>query len=202
MAFGAIKMCASDSYEETGIQKDSWGLMRFWVNGKNIFRYKNNVPAESYHWNLSHIASWFSERIGIIMAAEPFPLLVKGKNSIELMEQCEKFDSEDSDEYDRWHEIRFEWNEKHGFIAERDGSLLPMTYFRKVKDQIEIAWDNRDLYDNQNVEFFYLVGVELIDAEVFYKVILDFLNSFFKTFEHAYPKEIAKYKSMLQGLHN
>ena len=125
---------------EVGLQRDSWGLIYFWVNNKNIFQFKDNVPCETYQWNLCHLVSWFSERINTIMKEAPFPLPVVGNNSIELMEKCEEFDSDNDDEYYKWHQKWYSWNERHGFSAETDGSLLPNAYFRRVIDNIEISW--------------------------------------------------------------
>lgn len=61
---------------------------------------------------------------------------------------------------------------------------MPYVCFRKVHDQIEIAWDNNDLYDD--VVFLQKEGVKYVEINFFKQIscnmVIDFANNMLTKF--------------------
>ena len=92
---------------------------------------------------------------------------------------CEKVDVKVSlydEKFDEWYGKRQEWNWRHSWFSERGGSFLPLVFFRKVDDQIEIEWDSTAIYEEEDVYFINPKGLHYIDLDIFKQVVEEFLR--------------------------
>jgi hypothetical protein len=171
---------------------DDWGAVYFWVNGRNLFAFKNGMPGDTYHWHLFYLVRWFSESLNFIMDENDFPDNIRGWNSFEMLNNLhllkEQYD-EDDEEYWTLHDIIFNWHEKHGIIAAYGGSFLPDMYLRAVNGKIEIQWDNFTRYENREVKLLYKKGLEYVNRKEFGMAIIGFCNAVLDHLEITQPLE-------------
>lgn len=113
-----------------------------------------------------------------ILSDEPFPLPVKGQHSVELLNNCLLFESDNDDEFDAWFDTKQEWEFKHSWFSNRAGSFLPDIFFRRVDDEIEIAWNNESTYTSEGISFINPIGIEYVPLTVFESTIKNFIEDF------------------------
>ncbi|WP_411349025.1 hypothetical protein [Paenibacillus sp. WLX2291] len=169
----------TNPFDEQGLNGKSWGVFRFWVAGKDICMFYKNNRQHQYEWNLIYIVEWMIQNIHIILDEEEFPLPVQGEHTLELLNHSLEFDSANEEEFERWFDIKQDWEFSHSWFSGRGGSYLPVIYFRRVNDQIEVCWDNEDAYNNQ-VTFLSLKGLEYIPVGIFESVFTGFIEDFLK----------------------
>ena len=69
-----------------------------------------------------------------------------------------------------------DWGFQHSWFSARVGSCLADVYFRKVENDIEISWDNYDLFPS--VTFIHEKGVYYVSLEDFKECILQFIECY------------------------
>lgn len=165
-------------FNEDSLTGETWGGLELVVHGRGVCRYKRDNIIMTYQWNLIYIVEWFSKNLMCILSDKAFPLLVEGKNSLELMDNCLLFESDNDDEFDVWFDTKQEWEFKHSWFSNRAGSFLPDVYFRRVNDEIEIAWNNKSTYTSERINFINPTGIAYIPVELFEKSIKNFIYDF------------------------
>ncbi|AHM67457.1 DUF5984 family protein [Paenibacillus polymyxa] len=168
----------NNPFNEKSLAGESWGEIEIFVRGRNIFEYKKENVVTPFQWNLIYIVEWFSENHMHILSDEAFPLPVEGQNSLELIDNCLLFDSDNDAEFDQWFDTKQEWEFKHSWFSNRAGSFLPDVFFRRVNDKIEIAWDNESTYSSEGITFMNPIGVEYIPIGIFDSTVRNFVEDF------------------------
>ncbi|ENQ3105783.1 hypothetical protein ACEOWJ_001770 [Bacillus cereus] len=168
----------NNPFNERGWIGETWGSFQFFVNGKDICQYKRKDTIVNYQWNVMYIVEWFSENLKHILSTEPFPLPVEGRHSIELLENCLEFDSDNEDEFDEWFDKKQDWEFKHSWFSSRAGSFFPDVFFRRVGDEIEIAWNNESTYISEGVSFINSMGFEYVPSSIFEVSVKNFIENF------------------------
>ena len=182
--------------DEFGLLLDSWGELCIWVEGIDLLKmytidYQGTKKNVNYQWNLSMIAEWLANNLFSIISPEEFPNNVKARDAITYVDISRNLAPDmDANEFWQWHDNDFEWLEAHCLRRAADGSNLPYLFFRRIKDTVEICWDNEGLYDDRGVWFFSKNGCKLVDMNMFYDVVKDFLNDFITRFKNKYPSEM------------
>ena len=161
-------------FNEPGILGVSWGTLELFIDGKNLFLKRKNGKNENFHWNLIYMAEWFHNNLKFLIIEDEFPVKIKGNDSIELLDNFYDSDIEDDDSIDKV----YDWNVRHSWFADRAGAFVPRVYFRKVQNQIEVSWDNKNLYDECKILFNEQRGRALLDISYFKHVIDEFLLDF------------------------
>jgi len=178
---------------------DDWGCIYFWVNGKNLFAFKNNKPADTYHWYLYFLVQWFCENLHFIMDENDFPANIRGENSLQINENFDAVLNQYDDESDEWLDmanIIFEWNSRHWILNAYGGSFLPNLYMRATRDKVEIQWENHDLWTQEQVELLYERGLEYVDRSDFFCSVSDFCKELLTFFET--KKDLKKLRVSLE----
>ncbi|MBC2163653.1 DUF5984 family protein [Listeria booriae] len=153
------------------------GKLQFYIGNQDICSYKKNNKIESYSSNLFCVVTWLCENIEYIIGYDPFPLPVSGYNIQTLIEEADKFESDDLVEEYLWYNAKSIWIFKHNWFSCREGSILPQVYFRRIENNIEIYWDN-DFWEESGIVFQVPRGSTLVDRKVFKEIITNFVNSF------------------------
>ncbi|KWX81130.1 hypothetical protein AMQ84_00980 [Paenibacillus riograndensis] len=167
-------------FNEKGLLAETWGKFELWVNGKELCKFFRHNYEKTYEWNLIHVVEWLGENLPIILTNEEFPLPVHGKTALELLASSLNFDSDNDDEFDAWFSTKQDWEFKHSWFSNRGGSYLPEVYFRRVGQQIEISWDNENLY-SEEISFTYRTGLEYVPIHIFDSVLKDYIYDFLET---------------------
>ncbi|WP_238533456.1 hypothetical protein [Paenibacillus terrae] len=157
---------------------ETWGRFEFFVYGRDVCQYKREDIVTPFQWNLIYIVEWFSENLKHILSDEAFPLPVEGQNSLEIIDNCLLFESDNDDEFDEWFDTKQEWEFKHSWFSNRAGSFLPDVFFRRVIGKIEIAWNNESMYSSEGISFINPIGVEYVPLGIFEPTIKNFIEDF------------------------
>ncbi|WP_244188324.1 DUF5984 family protein [Paenibacillus kribbensis] len=168
----------NNPFNESSLIGETWGKFQLFVHGIDVCQYKRENSVTTFQWNLIYIVEWLSENLKHILTDEAFPLPVAGQNSLELMDHCLLFESDDDDEFDAWFDTKQEWEFKHSWFSNRAGSFLPDVFFRRVKDDIEIAWNNESTYSSEGVTFINPTGTEYIPIDEFNSIVKKFIGDF------------------------
>ncbi|OPX42614.1 hypothetical protein CLHUN_34340 [Ruminiclostridium hungatei] len=163
-------------FSECGRNEPTWGVFKMWVDSKSVCTFSMNDKKREYEWDLIYIVEWLYKNKNNIFNETQFPLPIEGKNSIEFYKSSGDFDSDDDDEFNLWFEKRQDWYFRHSWYSDNGGSFLADVFFRRVKNTIEIAWDNSDLYSELN--FINPKGIFYVQFELFKEVINNFIEDF------------------------
>jgi hypothetical protein len=186
-------------YEEEKLLKQSWGIFRLWVEGKDLCEYKADGVLNKYEWNLIYIIEWLCDNLKYIVGYDPFPVPVKGENLLELLAESYKFDSEDIEE-DLWYDAVSSWIFRHSWLCNRAGSIVSNVDFRRVDENIELTWDN-DFWEEYKIYFSNVKGVYIVPKKDFKEIIFSFLTNALEQLEGALGKDAKIDDRTLAHLH-
>ncbi len=187
------------------------GRVHCWVNGKNIFAFRDCGPDATYGFDLNVLVQFFSEYLYYHITEDPFPVKTKATNGYDMMEEVQLVEGLDDDltkllyvdwdnvDMDLRNEIHY-WNVRHGFLTNRGGSFLPDCYMRKHGNQIEFSWGNKYPHESEDGEFYFqhMQGLEYVDIKLYKEVVIAFCQDFLMKFDGKYPKILQEYKDNLQ----
>lgn len=165
----------------------------FWAGNKPLCSLYKNGKKQLYQlskWELSQIVDWFVEKEQYILNEIEFPLHIDAKSSIEFLDKSGTFDSDNIEEFDKWYTIRQNWYFRHSWYYNRGGSCMANIMFRRVDKEIEIEWNNTNLYEE--VEFVNPKGIYYVDIIIFRQVVNEFVQDY--KFSHIFPKDIESKK--------
>jgi hypothetical protein len=165
----------SNPNHENGILKESWGKFSVLIENKDICEYKIEDKIYKYEWNLINVVEWLCVYLEFIIGYDPFPLPIKADDVLSLIQVCDEFESSEDDEMYLWYQAKSLWLFRHSWFNNRDGSILSNVYFRRVQDEIEIAWDN-SFFEEEGVSFIYPKGVYKVNKDEFKDIVFKFLN--------------------------
>lgn len=182
-----------------------------WLNGKNIFEFRDCGPDATYGFDLNVLIRFFVNNLYYHITEDPFPVKTKATNGYDMMEEVQLVEGLDDDltkllDVD-WDNVDMElrneidyWNVRHGFLTNRGGSFLPDCYIRKYNNTIEFSWTHTTPHRSTEGEFYFqhMQGLEYVDINSYKEVIVSFCQNFFEKFEVKHPKIISEYKEKLQ----
>lgn len=163
-------------FNESEKNKPTWGEFQMWVHNNSVCTFSMNDEIREYEWDLCFIFEWLFKNKNHILEESSFPLPSEGDSAIELYNNSGDFDSDDDIEFDSWFEKRQDWYFNHSWYSNNGGSYLADVIFRRVDNNIEIAWDNTELYNN--IKYVNPKGVYYIPVELFQIVVDGFIESF------------------------
>jgi Zn-dependent peptidase ImmA (M78 family) len=144
----AVKIAFIDDSSELPMDTDmtaSWGSFEIWVNGANICAHvEEGEVVDGVHWYLLPLLEWFAANWNPMLHEERFPVRNAGSDAVESLYRTRFAPPGLPEERAMQHdEDWFEWRQRHGLHAARDGGLFPEIFFRRFEDEIEISWSNR-----------------------------------------------------------
>lgn len=169
-------------YEEERLLRRSWGIFKLWIMGQDVCEYVVDGKKKQYEWNLIYIVEWLCNKLEFILGYDPFPLPVQGQNVLDLIQETNNFESEEDDEFYLWYRAKSLWTFRHSWFSNRAGSMLANVYFRRIENNIEIAWNN-SFFEEKQVFFTKPIGTYSISKEDYKKIIFDFLNDILSNLE-------------------
>lgn len=141
------------------------------VFGKNILEYvyKDEKNSRTTTGNLDDLMAYLEHTLEFIASDEPFPYCVSGDTAAEMDRAAREFSSEDMDVFDAYYDKLDEWSYAHSWLHASNGCFVPDIMFRKINDEIEISWDNENLYDD--VYYISLKGSVRVPCEQYRAVV-------------------------------
>lgn len=158
-------------------------ILQVFINGQSVSAFMKGNAIYECRCNLKQLVEWLEQNDKYILAEQNYPLPINGDTGVELYNKSGEFDSEDDEKFDLWYKIRQDWYFTHSWYISRDNGYLPDLIFRRVNENIEISWDNTELY--KDVAFVNPRGTYYVRAEVFERVI----NEFIKAYKLEFQKE-------------
>jgi hypothetical protein len=175
-------------YQEEKLLNKSWGIFSLWIKGQDICEYVTKDCKKKYEWNLIYIVEWLCNNLEFIFGYDPYPLPVQGKNVLELIQESNKFECDEDDEFYLWYQAKSSWTFRHSWFSNRAGSILADVFFRRIDNNIEITWDNNFFEDNQ-IYFVNPMGTYVISKEEFKNIVFKFLNDILINMETVLGKD-------------
>lgn len=157
---------------DLNVSRDVFGYINLWLNDSNICQYTGSEVEE---WNIYYIIEWFCDKLEYILGYDAFPLPVTGNTSLELLRKADEYENDNQLKSDLWYFAKSRWIFNHSWFTARDGAILPCVYFRRVKDCIEISWDNK-FWQEYNIRFSSVEGFYLVNFSTFTSILSNFLN--------------------------
>lgn len=149
--------------------------LSMYIKGRNILAFTREGKRMTTRWNLDGLAIWLRDFIDN-MLEDIFPFEVEGDSIADKDRNAREFDPDDDDEFDRYYEKLYEWDERHRWHSKSNGAILANVYFQRVGNSVEVSWNNADLeeyviYDTEE-------GSELVNKDTFVKVVDEFLKEY------------------------
>ncbi len=154
--------------------------LRFCIDGQNIleYRYKNEPFTRTSTGNFDDLFEYLEQTLSLVESDVSFPYEVEGNSATEMDANARHFDSEDFDEFDAYYDKLDAWSRPHSWIHARDIYYVADVMFRKVDNDIEMSWDNENLYDD--VRYTSLRGCVRIPCDQYKTVILTAIEDYRK----------------------
>ncbi len=125
----------------------AWGAFQLWVDGQNLCAHIDQGEIlQNAHWYLLPLLEWLVESWNALLHEEKLPnrnaaesaigTLVVTRNPPPLAGAAESV---------AWEEEWYEWWRRHALRAARSGGLFPNVVIRRMRDFIEISWDDEPL---------------------------------------------------------
>ncbi|WP_168121767.1 DUF5984 family protein [Paenibacillus sp. HB172176] len=183
-------------FNEQGILGESWGLFELRINGKDVCKYIQNHRQQTYTWNLIYLVEWLIENLDGAINDSSYPIPVSGNDIFELKRHSEIYLDEDEEDWEKWFELKQDWEFRHSWISARAGSFLADVTFRRNNSDVEISWDNEDLYEE--VAYVHLKGAYELPLQEFIDITNRFVKEFLSDLETKCRNE--KEREYLQNL--
>ena len=135
----------------------SWGALQVWVDGVNLCSHTDQGETiQAAHWYLLPILEWLVSSWDPMLHEERLPstssqfeTAADFAGAAPTMLFADLHTSRGLDLDAR----RYEWEQRHSLRSARDGGLLPDIRFRRLRDRIEVSWNNKPLAGAGEVEF-------------------------------------------------
>ncbi|GHG29672.1 ImmA/IrrE family metallo-endopeptidase [Streptomyces zaomyceticus] len=128
-------------------ESESWGALQIWVDGQNLCAHTDQAETlQSAHWYLLSFLEWVANSWNPLLHEERLPNRNVGLSASMSLDATRLPPSLATDmEALAWEEEWYEWRERHSIRSARDGGLLPSVTFRRLRDSVEISWDDEPL---------------------------------------------------------
>lgn len=122
----------------------SWGSIEMWVDHRNLCANIDQGEALSAsHWYLLPIAEWLTANWNALLHEERLPLVDSADTGAVALASTRSAPALlDEEATVEWEEERFAWWSRHAIRTSRTGGLLPNVVFRRLRDYVEISWDD------------------------------------------------------------
>jgi Zn-dependent peptidase ImmA (M78 family) len=120
----------------------SWGQLQLWVEGRNLCsHFEAEEHTDSVHWYMLPFLEWLASNWDFLLHEERLPHQPLGPDAwLSLCEARSRTAAEEKAE-----EYSYEWVQRHGLIAAREGGLFPDVIIRRFRNLIEISWGCAEL---------------------------------------------------------
>jgi Zn-dependent peptidase ImmA (M78 family) len=122
----------------------SWGRLQLWVNGQNLCAHVDQGEfIEGVHWYMLPFLEWLVAAWNPLLHEERLPNRNIGNTAVESLTITRSAPALASElDILTWEQEWFDWNGRHSLRAARKGGLFPNVSLRRVRDYVEISWDD------------------------------------------------------------
>jgi len=125
----------------------SWGALQVWVKDQNLCAHiDQGETLHSAHWYLLPFLEWVVDSWNPLLHEERLPNRNLSETAVKSLEMTRLSPALATDaEAAAWEREWFEWRQRHSLRVARDGGLLPNIVFRRLRDEIELSWNDEPL---------------------------------------------------------
>jgi Zn-dependent peptidase ImmA (M78 family) len=144
----AIRLSFSpDPDQGTAIDSDesaSWGSLQLWVNGQNVCTHVDQGELlQGVHWYILPLLEWIVDAWNPLLHEERLPNRNIGDTAVESLAITKNAPALASElDIFRWEQEWYDWHGRHALRTARNGGLFPNIVFRRLRDYIEVSWDD------------------------------------------------------------
>ncbi|MCX5269738.1 ImmA/IrrE family metallo-endopeptidase [Streptomyces sp. NBC_00199] len=186
-------------------ESSSWGAMQVWVAGQNLCAHVDQGEVlQSSHWYLLPFLEWLADNWNPLLHEERLPnrnVEATAVASLDLTRNAPSLASES--QIVSWEEERYDWRSRHAIRSGRAGGLFPNVIIRRLRDAVEISWDDEPLAGTQS-DFAYSFsgGAAILPpsqvANPLFEVATEAINHLYV--QHPESARIQKIRSVLGTL--
>jgi Zn-dependent peptidase ImmA (M78 family) len=160
-----------DPDQGAGIAPDesaSWGSLQLWVKGQNLCAHVDQGEIlQGLHWYMLPFLEWLVDSWNPLLHEERLPnrniadtaveSLAVTRNAPALAAEPDVF---------VWDQERYDWRSRHALRTARNGGLFPNIILRRLRDYLEISWDDeRSAGTPSGFRFSLATGSALLDPQ-------------------------------------
>lgn len=158
----------------------SWGNFQLWVDGQNLCAHVDQGEVlQSAHWYLLPLLEWLAENWNAFLHEEKLPNRNSGTTAVVALDVTRTVPALAGEtETVAWEEEWYDWWSRHALRAARSGGLLPNVVFRRLRDLIEVSWNDEPVAGTQtDVHYSAASGVSLIEPELVAKTFHEIIRT-------------------------
>lgn len=122
----------------------SWGSLEIWAENRNLCAHMDQGETlAAVHWYLLPFAEWWAENWNAVLHEEKPPNVNIADTAIAALEAT-RLAPPISTEHESlsWEQQWFDWRSRHALRAARSGGLFPNIVIRRLRDYVEVSWDD------------------------------------------------------------
>lgn len=122
----------------------SWGAIQIWASGQNLTaNLDQGEVLSSAHWYLLPLVEWLAENWDPLLHEERLPNINSADTAATALE-LSKHAPALATEIDviSWETAWYDWWKRHCLQSGREGGLLPNVVLRRVRDYVEVSWND------------------------------------------------------------
>lgn len=125
----------------------SWGAFQLWVNGQNLCSHVDQGEVlQSAHWYLLPLLEWLVGNWNAILHEERLPNQQFSDTAVAALDVTRTAPALVGEaETIVWDEERYDWRSRHALRSARAGGLFPNAAVRRLRDSVEISWDDESI---------------------------------------------------------
>lgn len=170
---------------DTGMGADaedaaSWGAFQLWVAGQNLCAHVDQGEVlQSSHWYLLPLLEWLAENWNALLHEEKLPNRNSGTTAVAALDETRTVPALAGEtETVAWEEEWHDWWSRHALRAARSGGLLPNVVFRRLRDLIEVSWQDEPVAGTQtDIHYSAVNGVSLVEPELVARTFHDIIRA-------------------------
>ncbi len=157
----------------------SWGAFQLWVDSQNLCAHVDQGEVlQSAHWYLPPLLEWLGENWNAFLHEEKLPNRNSGTTAAALDVTRTVPALAGETETVAWEEEWHDWWTRHALRAARSGGLLPNVVFRRLRDLIEVSWNDEPVAGIQTgLRCSSASGVSLVEPELVAKTFHEIIGA-------------------------
>jgi len=144
----AVKLAFLEDTSDIPLAREfaaSWGSVELWVRGTNLCAHvEEGETLDSVHWYLLPLLEWLVANWNPLLHEERLPVRNAGEDAVGSLYRTRFPAPGIARDHALQHEQEwYDWRQRHGLHAARDGGLFPEIFIRRWEDQVEVSWSNQ-----------------------------------------------------------
>lgn len=122
----------------------SWGRLQLWVKGQNLCAHVDQGELlQGVHWYMLPFLEWLVDAWDPLLHEERLPNRNVGDTAVESLAITRNAPALAAEvDISTWEQEWYDWHGRHSLRAARKGGLFPNISLRRVRDYVEISWDD------------------------------------------------------------